>query len=144
MGTRTVLFDDLDPKVEADETIRFALNGEEYEIDLAQENAKRFYDLFVVYVDKGRKIKQAKKPGRKPGVSNQTDGASAFLKDTLKLSEATSSQTKSNIRKTMRRWGQDYGWDLTPGERLPKELIDAYDQYIDDRRLQEKAAKTDL
>lgn len=53
-----------DPRGEvvADETIRFALNGEEYEIDLTQGNAATFLDMLRPYQQAGRRIRRAKKP----------------------------------------------------------------------------------
>jgi hypothetical protein len=48
------LTDDLDGG-EADETISFALNGENYEIDLSATNAARLRDAFAPFIEKGRK-----------------------------------------------------------------------------------------
>lgn len=56
MATRTVieLIDDLDGS-EATETLRFALDGSEYEIDLAGQNADELRGLLARFVDAGRK-----------------------------------------------------------------------------------------
>ncbi|MGF9648910.1 Lsr2 family protein [Pseudarthrobacter oxydans] len=55
MATRTVieLIDDLDGS-EATETVRFALDGTEYEIDLTEENAGSLRGLLARFVDAGR------------------------------------------------------------------------------------------
>ena len=50
-----VLVDDLDGS-EADETVRFALDGTSYEIDLSRTNATRFRDALTMYVGAARKV----------------------------------------------------------------------------------------
>ena len=56
MATRTVLTleDDLDGGV-ADETLRFALGGAEYEIDLSKKNARAFRGQLAPFVEHARK-----------------------------------------------------------------------------------------
>src|SRR5688572_19262138 len=56
MATRTVieLIDDLDGS-EATETIRFGLDGTEYEIDLAGQNAEALRGALTRFVEAGRK-----------------------------------------------------------------------------------------
>ena len=51
MASKTVveLFDDLDGG-RADETVRFALDGVEYEIDLSAEHAAKLRDMLAVYI----------------------------------------------------------------------------------------------
>jgi hypothetical protein len=48
------LTDDFDGG-EADETISFALNGENYEIDLSAKNAARLREAFAPFIEKGRR-----------------------------------------------------------------------------------------
>jgi Lsr2 len=56
MATRTVieLIDDLDGS-EATETVRFGLDGTEYEIDLAGQNAEALRGALTRFVEAGRK-----------------------------------------------------------------------------------------
>lgn len=49
------LVDDLDGS-QAEETVRFALDGTSYEIDLSRENALRLRDTFTMYVGAARKV----------------------------------------------------------------------------------------
>lgn len=49
------LVDDIDGST-AEETIRFALEGVEYQIDLSKKNANRFWSTFQSYVEAGTKI----------------------------------------------------------------------------------------
>lgn len=49
-------------EVVADETVRFAINGEEYEIDLTSGNAQTFLDMLRPYRDAGRRLRRSRKP----------------------------------------------------------------------------------
>lgn len=61
MATRTVieLIDDLDGS-EATETLRFALDGTDYEIDLAGQNAEALRGVLTRYAQAARKEKAGK------------------------------------------------------------------------------------
>ena len=65
MASKTVveLFDDLDGG-RADETVCFALDGVEYEIDLSKTNATALRDVFADYVEHGHRV-----TGRSRGVT---------------------------------------------------------------------------
>jgi hypothetical protein len=52
----TCRVDDLDGSSEADETIRFAVDGSEYEIDLTACHAAEFRSTLNLYVGAARKI----------------------------------------------------------------------------------------
>lgn len=56
MAIRTIieLIDDIDGS-DATETVRFALDGTEYEIDLAEQNAEELRATLVRFADAGRK-----------------------------------------------------------------------------------------
>src|SRR3954451_341840 len=62
---QVILSDDLDENVSADETVSFALDGTNYEIDLSDNNATEMRDLFSRYVQAARKVGRA---GRAWGV----------------------------------------------------------------------------
>jgi hypothetical protein len=64
VAQRTILelVDDLDGG-KADETVSFALDGVEFEIDLSIENAARLRDLFAEFVGHARRIGGRKKTG---------------------------------------------------------------------------------
>lgn len=60
----TQLVDDLDGKVLADgegETVRFMLDGDNYEIDLSKKNADKFRGLFQDYIAAGVKAKPVRR-----------------------------------------------------------------------------------
>ena len=49
------LVDDLDGG-DAEETVKFALDGIQYEIDLSESNAAKLRDIFAPYVGAGAKV----------------------------------------------------------------------------------------
>lgn len=66
---QVVLIDDIDGG-HADETVRFALDGASYEIDLSTANAARLRNAFAEFVGHGRK--SAGRPGSRR--SRRADG----------------------------------------------------------------------
>ncbi len=70
----TELTDDTDGKP-ADETVTFALDGREYEIDLTAKNAAALRKAFDVYVKNGRRI-----GGRRPRASGRARSSSSSSK----------------------------------------------------------------
>src|SRR4051812_50044047 len=56
---QVILSDDLDENVSADETVSFALDGTNYEIDLSDKNAKELREVFSRYVQAARKVGRA-------------------------------------------------------------------------------------
>jgi hypothetical protein len=71
------LTDDIDGG-EADESISFALNGQEYEIDLSSKNAEKLREVFAPFIEKarrsGRTASEAKthSSNKVPGTSVRT------------------------------------------------------------------------
>ena len=55
MAQRVVLIDDLDGS-EGAETIRYTVDGQEYEIDLSKANARKFRTVLQPYLDKSRPV----------------------------------------------------------------------------------------
>jgi hypothetical protein len=72
--TTVTLIDDMDGKSPADETVRFALDGQAYEIDLTGDNALKLRLALAGYMQHGRKAparagkpaprRDRKEPGR--------------------------------------------------------------------------------
>src|SRR3954466_8078618 len=56
---QVILSDDLDENLTADETVSFALDGTNYEIDLAKKNARELREVFSRYVSAARKVGRA-------------------------------------------------------------------------------------
>ncbi|MCP2317720.1 Lsr2 protein [Nocardia amikacinitolerans] len=51
--------DDFDGRSQAAETVSFAMDGVDYEIDLSQENAARLRDVFALWVSHGRRVSRS-------------------------------------------------------------------------------------
>jgi hypothetical protein len=92
-----VLVDDIDGS-EAEETVSFALDGKEYEIDLSAKNAARLRDAFAPYVGHGRKA-----AGRRRGRT----GAGPSPAD-------------------IRAWARDIGFKVPDRGRVSSEVREAY------------------
>jgi hypothetical protein len=100
------LVDDLNGE-EAQETVRFGLDGTNYEIDLTEQNAKSLRDALAGYVDKGRKAGSGKQPTAGPKAS---------------------SRSKREDTQQIRRWAQDNGYNPSSRGRITQSIIDAYNE----------------
>ncbi len=89
---------------EAQETVRFGLDGNNFEIDLTTENAANLRKSLSTYADKGRKA-----PGKGAG---RPRGA------------ATSSNREETQR--IRQWAQKSGHNPNSRGRISAEIRDAY------------------
>ena len=103
MAQRTVvsLVDDLDGGP-ADETVRFAIGGREYEIDLSTANAARFRRQLAPFVDRARTAGTA---GRMP------------------VRTAASRRRSRDIRE----WAQQQGIEVSERGRIPASVVDQYE-----------------
>jgi putative intracellular protease/amidase len=100
---QTLLIDDLDGG-EAEETVRFGLDGTEYEIDLSAKNADALRKALARYVDAARRApgSAARRPGRsgrKPASANGTDPTA------------------------VREWAKSQGIEVKDRGRVPAELV---------------------
>ena len=57
MAQKVSLIDDLDGS-EADETVTYSLDDQEYEIDLSEENAAKFRETLEPYIEKSRPVER--------------------------------------------------------------------------------------
>jgi hypothetical protein len=109
MAQRIVLMDDIDGS-ETAETITYTINGQDYEIDLSEGNAQRFYDTLGTFIEKSRRVKRqaaptARRNGRRRGGGGGRDDISQI-----------------------RAWAEANGHEVSARGRIKKEVIDAYDQ----------------
>jgi hypothetical protein len=99
----TVFIDDLDGS-KADTTIRFALDGSEYEIDLNAAHADELRTATKQYTEAGRKIStSARRPARSGAVHTP----------------ASSGPASSEVRD----WARDQGYEVKERGRIPAELV---------------------
>lgn len=102
------LVDDLDGS-EADETVDFALDGAQYQIDLSQDNAERLREVFGEFISAARRSGRKRGPGRPRG---GTGGRSA-----------TADREQNQA---IREWARKNGYDISERGRIPSEVLDAY------------------
>ena len=105
MATRVVteLRDDIDGS-RAEQTVRFALDGTEYEIDLSGRNANRLRNSLSDFIEHGRKVGRSR--------SRHQSGRSSGSVD----------------NKAVRAWAKSAGIELSSRGRIPAEVVDKYRQ----------------
>jgi hypothetical protein len=105
------LVDDLNGDV-AQETVRFGVDGTDYEIDLTTENAQKLRSTLSEYVDKARKAKTGRsgQGGQKASTSSSAGRA------------------KRENTQQIRQWAQDNGYNPSSRGRITQSIIDAYNE----------------
>lgn len=98
-----VLVDDIDGD-EASETVSFALDGVDYEIDLNEGNARALRDALTRYVDAGRRVGGRRRRGQKAAAGGSTGPSAADI----------------------REWARANGWDVPERGRVSAEVREAY------------------
>jgi hypothetical protein len=110
---QVLLLDDLDG-TEADQTVRFGLDGSSYEIDLSDSNAESLRDALAAYVAHGRKVGRAAMVG-----APRTSAA----KGTRVPARADREQTQA-----IREWARKNGHPVSDRGRIPSGIIEAYNE----------------
>lgn len=112
MAKRTIhmLVDDLDGG-EAEETVRFALDGVQYEIDLSKKNADKMRDLLARYIAAGSKT------GRATAVLGARRGAGRGRSTTA---------ADRDQNKAIREWAQSKGIEVSDRGRIKQEIVDRF------------------
>lgn len=110
MAQKTIvqLIDDLD-QGEADETVSFALDGANYEIDLSKANAQKLRDALAPYVANARR---ANRGTTRPGGGRRSSGRGA--------------RSDREQLQAIREWGRKNGWKVNARGRIPADLLEAY------------------
>lgn len=107
------LTDDLDGG-KADETVTFALDGTNFEIDLSKKNATKLRSALEPYVNAGQKVGRARTStasGRAP--DGRREGGSARIDRAQNLA--------------IREWAQRKGLDVSPRGRISRAIIEQYE-----------------
>ncbi|MER7168728.1 histone-like nucleoid-structuring protein Lsr2 [Micromonospora sp. NPDC000207] len=102
------LVDDLDGG-DAEETVKFALDGVQYEIDLSKSNAEQLRDAFARYVAAGTKV------GR--------GGVVVGGRAARGRGGATADREQN---RAIRDWAKKAGKDISDRGRIPQEIVDEY------------------
>ena len=95
------LEDDLDGGP-ADETVRFGVDGDEYELDLSTKNAAAFRGKLAPFIDHARRAARGQR--RRPGRT------------------ASSRERSGDIR----AWAQDQGIAVSARGRIPASVVEQY------------------
>lgn len=96
-----LLVDDIDGG-DADETVRFGLDGVDYEIDLSAKNVSALRDGLAKYIGEARRVGGRRRTGRKSVGGGATDAS------------------------TIREWAKDNGWEVSDRGRVSAEIREAY------------------
>src|SRR6186997_2045899 len=102
--TLVVLEDDLDGG-EAETTVRFSLEGVNYEIDLSAKNASKMRDDFAKYTGAGRRVGGRAGRGRAAGSRGAGRNRSAQV----------------------REWARSEGLKVSDRGRIPADIVSKYD-----------------
>jgi hypothetical protein len=99
----TRLLDDLDG-TDATETVRFALDGRQYEIDLSAKNGEKLRKALAPYVDKARVAGATRRgtAGRRRGADRDFEPAA------------------------VREWAAKKGIQLSTRGRIPSDVVERY------------------
>ncbi|MBU8857659.1 MULTISPECIES: Lsr2 family protein [unclassified Micromonospora] len=114
------LIDDLDGG-DADETVRFALDGVNYEIDLSVANAKNLREVFAPYTANGTKVGR----GGFVGAGRTARGMAAVGEGRAARAGRGAAADKEQ-NKAIRDWAKRAGKDVSDRGRIPQNVVDEY------------------
>jgi hypothetical protein len=111
MAKRTIhmLVDDIDGG-EADETVRFAVDGVQYEIDLSKKNATKMRDALARYIEVGSKVGRAGGGTARP-TAGRGRGPATVDRDQ---------------NRAIREWAQGKGIAVSDRGRIKQEIVDRF------------------
>jgi hypothetical protein len=101
---QTLFIDDIDGG-EAEGTVRFGLDGTDYEIDLSAKNAAALRKALAKYIDSGRRTSSA---SRRPGRSGR------------RMSDGAADST------AVRAWAKSQGIEVKDRGRVPADLVSKF------------------
>lgn len=105
------LIDDLDGG-DADETVRFGLDGVQYEIDLKKKNADRLREALAEFTGSARRVGRG-------GVVVGGRAAAARSRGGRSVSDREQN-------KAIREWAKRKGIDVSERGRIKQEIVDQY------------------
>ena len=101
-----VLVDDIDG-TDASETVSFAIDGVDYEIDLSEEHAANLREAVSIYIGHARRTGGRRKGRGRSSGSGGSGGAGASAAD-------------------IRAWARENGWEVPERGRVSAEVREAY------------------
>ena len=115
--TTVSLVDDLDGSTAA-ETVAFALDGANYEIDLTEKNAKKLRDALSGYVEGARRIDGGRRVSSPRGAKAKPAKAAKSAARTAPDREQTAA---------IREWARSAGHEVSERGRLSAAVLDAFE-----------------
>ena len=109
---QVLLVDDVDGGV-AEETVTFALDGTNYEIDLSNSNAKQLRDGLATWISHARRV-----GGRSASRARSSSGGS-----TGRASRAAGRPDLAEVR----AWARDNGFQVSDRGRVSTQVLQAYE-----------------
>ena len=104
---QTLFIDDIDGGA-AEGTVRFALDGTEYEIDLNAKHSEELRSALGKYVTHARKVGgSARRAGRAAGRASRGAGSAVNTTE-------------------IRNWAREQGYDIKDRGRVPADLVAKY------------------
>jgi hypothetical protein len=104
------LVDDLDGST-AEQTVEFALDGVQYQIDLSSDNAGALREALEPFVTAARRA-----GGRKRSAAARAAGGRA------------SSTSDRERNQAVREWARAQGMNVSERGRIPADVVEAYDK----------------
>ena len=106
--TITRLVDDLDGGL-AHETVKFGLDGHQYEIDLSSKNAKKLRAELAAFIEHSSRVSaRAAAPARHS------------------RSRASAGTVHPDQNRAIREWAQTKGYEVAERGRIKQEIVDAF------------------
>lgn len=118
--TKTVLTCDIDG-TEAQETVRFGLDGLEYEMELCPDHLEEFNSGFGRYASIGRRVGG---PVRRRRAQRAVATPAAAAPSRRRRSRGAG---KPNLQE-VREWARGQGHTVSDRGRIPRAVLEAYDQ----------------
>jgi hypothetical protein len=110
-----VLVDDLDGQ-EASETVAFAVDGAQYEIDLSADNADKLREALAPYIAHARRANSSSGRRRSSGGGRSSGGRSG-----------SGSSSGGASAAEIRTWAREHGHQVPERGRVSAEVREAYD-----------------
>ncbi|MCD0442475.1 MULTISPECIES: histone-like nucleoid-structuring protein Lsr2 [Glycomyces] len=109
--TQVILIDDIDGS-KAEETVKFAIDGQAYEIDLSASHAKELRDALEKFQEAGTRLGRYSLGAPRGPVR----GAAAPRRQTVDREQ----------NKAIREWAERNGKRVSPRGRIPQAIVEEY------------------
>jgi hypothetical protein len=102
------------PTTEPTRTVRFGLDGQEYEIDLSDDDAAQLRETFRRYIDAGRRIRRQSRPSTTRNRSSRA-------------SQPPAPPAERHQSAAVRAWARAAGHQVSDRGRISAKVLQAYE-----------------